>query len=199
MSPQQTPPLSLCDRIHALPQELIDMVYDEVLVMLKDTIPTHTNIKVDSRFRVPSILQLTHNLRNTHRMRYYTLNDFDFDPLEIPMFEKWISPVCRDADGETSDTIKELVAQGLACIKHSGLLCHFDDWYGDGGTLSWKTNRWMRSGWHSVRVWWQERNEPGSVEWNIVDGAEARYRYWNPECTLSWRVVVEEGRGMGTR
>lgn len=77
--------LALSDRVRALAQELIDMIYDHIFDF--DTIPSHANIEVTSSYRIPAVLQVNQALRKKHRVRYYTTNTFILENPKV--HHKW--------------------------------------------------------------------------------------------------------------
>ena len=65
MENRQTPTLD--ERIHALPQELIDMIQAEFETAEIEEIPSGQHIQVTkSSYRIPAILQINHELRNRY-------------------------------------------------------------------------------------------------------------------------------------
>ena len=83
---------TLDERIHALPQELIDMIQAEFEKAEVEDIPSGQHVQITkSSYRIPAILQINHELRNRYREEYYISNRF-----HVPdgTNAEWVKSIC---------------------------------------------------------------------------------------------------------
>ena len=171
---------ALYDRIYALPQELVDMIRDEALLILLETptsslIPMFKGIRVDSSHRIPCVLQMNRALRNKCREDYYTTNDFWLP--DFATYHKWVASVSEHLE---TLGVKGKMWECTKCQRYCGFADHFGGgrrWIRGTLTSPQETGEWVKVNWgfgQYIRCQREGQPDIGMAHWNSTSARRSR-------------------------
>ena len=146
LTKRRKPTPTLLERITALPQELIDIIYSDFLASLEeDAIPYYGGIDVDSSYQTPLVLRFNSALRKKYREGYYTNTTFVLP--DFATYQKWVASVSEHVE------VLGVESKRWECAKCQSPHCGYEDQFDGKWRCRRHIQRWKRG---NVTVWWDE-------------------------------------------